>query len=364
MPLAPFSPRRIRTLRRILAWGAAILGALALILAGLAYIPVGEKPLAYHPLPHLTYAQTVAAVRERIRMVSPEIRGECRGMMLEHGRVTERAFVLMHGLSNCPAQFRRFGELLYRRGYNVVILRLPFHGERNKLTRDWERLTAQMMLDAANNAVDVAGHLGKRVTVIGLSVNAVVGAWLAQNRADLDEVALFAPFLAPKWFRSPQVGPMGRLILRLPNRFLWWDEQKKANLGGTAYPRYPSHAIGQVMRISAEVLDQAALAPPECARILLVTTACDEAANAHLTDLLMTRWRRRAPEKLRAYEFPRELNVGHDFIDPTQPYQRIDVVYPKLLSLLGANASSRTSGGTSRIRSSPPHRDPAARAPR
>lgn len=364
MPASPPPLRRFRTLRRILAGGAAALGALVLILAGLAYIPLGEKPLAYHPLPEMTYTQTVAAVRERIRNVSPEIRPECRGMMLEHGHTTARAFVLMHGLSNCPAQFRRFGELLYRRGYNVVILRLPFHGEQNRLTNDWERLTAQMMLDAANNAVDVARHLGKRVTVVGLSVNAVVGAWLAQNRPDIEEVALFAPFLAPKWFRSPQVGPMGRLILRLPNRFLWWDEQKKANLGGTAYPRYPTHAIGQVMRISAEVLDQAAATSPACSHLLVVTTACDGAANAHLTDLLVSRWRRTAPQKLQTYEFPPELNVGHDFIDPTQPYQRIDLVYPKLISLLGADVSSRTSGETSRSPSSPPGKDPAAKGPR
>src|SRR4051812_20493780 len=108
----------LRWLRRILVGAGAVVGVMALILGGLAYIPMGEKPLAYHPLPEMTYAQTVAAVRERIRIVPPEIRGECRGMMLEHGHVTERAFVLMHGLSNCPVQFRRFGEQLYRRGYN------------------------------------------------------------------------------------------------------------------------------------------------------------------------------------------------------------------------------------------------------
>jgi pimeloyl-ACP methyl ester carboxylesterase len=310
-------------------------GALLLLLIALAVIPTGERPLAYHPLPDMTYAETVAAVRQRIREAPANIRPECRGMMLEHGRPTGRVFVLMHGLTNCPAQFRRFGELLYRNGCNVVILRLPFHGEQDRLTDDVQKMTAQMMLDGANNAVDVARRLGRRVTVVGLSVNAVVGAWIAQNRSDVQEVVLLAPFLAPKGVTPELIAPLGRLLRRLPNQFLWWDGKKKAALGGTAYPRYPTHAIAQIMRMASEVLDAAGKRPPQCGSILVVTTASDAAANAELTARLVRLWDARAGGRLRTYEFPKEQEVGHDFIDPTQPYARVGLVYPKLLSLLG-----------------------------
>jgi hypothetical protein len=37
---------------------------------------------------------------------------------------------------------------------------------------------------------------------------------------------------------------------------------------------------------------------------------------------------------LRTYEFSADLKLGHDLIDPGQPYQRVDVVYPKLMELI------------------------------
>ena len=101
-----------RRLRLALRWGAAVLGAGVAALVLCAFVPLGEPRLAYRPLPPMTFEQTVAAVEQRIRDAPANVRPECRGRMLQHGRRTRRAFVLMHGLSNCPAQFARFGEML------------------------------------------------------------------------------------------------------------------------------------------------------------------------------------------------------------------------------------------------------------
>lgn len=322
--------------RRGLRLGALLLAVLAVALALLAFIPLRAAPLAYRPLPAMTFAQTVAAVEERIRLAPEEIRPECRGQMLQHGRPTERVFVLMHGLSNCPAQFRRFGELLYRRGHNVVIPRLPYHGQRDRLTEEWKLLSAQQMLDSANNAVDVARNLGRKVTVVGLSVNGTVAAWLAQNRADVDRVVLIAPLLAPSGVPEAAITPLSRLVYRLPNRFMWWDPVKKAAAGGdNAYPRFPTHAIAQVLRISGEVLEQAASEAPRVRSILVVTTAVDTTISAPLVAALARRWRDHGGQ-VRTYEFPAAEHVGHDCIDPSQPDQKVGLVYPRLLSLLGA----------------------------
>jgi carboxylesterase len=38
--------------------------------------------------------------------------------------------------------------------------------------------------------------------------------------------------------------------------------------------------------------------------------------------------------KVSTYEFAASLNLGHDLIDPDQPQQRVDIVYPRLLKLL------------------------------
>jgi hypothetical protein len=33
------------------------------------------------------------------------------------------------------------------------------------------------------------------------------------------------------------------------------------------------------------------------------------------------------------YEFDASLKLDHDLIDPTQPHQQIDIVYPRLIEL-------------------------------
>ena len=52
----------------------------------------------------------------------------CLSRLLTHGEKTERAVVLVHGLTNCPKQWELFGQEAFRRGWNVLILRLPEHG--------------------------------------------------------------------------------------------------------------------------------------------------------------------------------------------------------------------------------------------
>lgn len=316
--------------------GAGLFLLLGFLLA-LAFWPDARRPFTYRPLRPRTYAEVTAEIRRRLATPPADVRPECRGQMLVHGRRTPRVFVLMHGLSNCPAQFGEFGKLLFRQGHNVLIPRLPFHGQSDRLTDDWKALTAQMMLDSANEAVDAARGLGDRITVVGLSVNAAAAAWVAQNRNDVEQVALLAPFLTPAGMPEWSMAPAARLIQRLPNRFLWWDPKKKASLsGGYAYPRFPTHAISQVMGIGMDVLESAQREAPRCGSVLLVTTGSDETANNELAQVLAARWKRHKGQAIAGYEFPREQRVGHDFIDPTQPNQQIDRVYPILLSLLKA----------------------------
>ena len=86
---------------------------LLLVLALLAYWPMRLAPISDRAGAVLSYTDAVALVRERARDAGPDLQPECVDQLLEHGHQTERAYVLLHGLSNCPAQFRRFGELLY-----------------------------------------------------------------------------------------------------------------------------------------------------------------------------------------------------------------------------------------------------------
>jgi hypothetical protein len=49
----------------------------------------------------------------------------CASRGLLHGRKTEKAIILIHGITNCPQQFAPLGEQFFERGYNVLLPRMP-----------------------------------------------------------------------------------------------------------------------------------------------------------------------------------------------------------------------------------------------
>lgn len=192
--------------KRLLIGSALGVGALA---APALFLPVNRRPLVYcPPVKQLPYDEAISQFRFRASASPDGIRPECADHLLEHGLPTEHVFVLLHGLSNCPAQFGKLGRQLFERGHNVVIPRLPYHGEKNSLASDWARLTAAEMLEAGNYGVNLARSLGGKVTIAGLSANGATVAWMAQNRSDLDRAVLLAPFSRP---HDCQVGLWRRL---------------------------------------------------------------------------------------------------------------------------------------------------------
>ena len=306
-------------------------------LAALLFLPVNRRPFSHDTAEKLLgYEEAVSAIKALAAAAPATVRRNCTLQLLEHGRPTERVFVLLHGLSNCPAQFSELGRQLFERGHNVLIPLLPYHGEENRLATEWGGLTGDSMLEGGNQAADLARSLGQKVVVVGLSVNGVTVAWMAQNRKDLYKTVLLAPFFAP--FNLPDLTliPLERLLLRLPNMFFWWDPRQRENLAGPpyAYPRFPTRVIGETMFLGRAVLDESRVLPPQCPSILTVTSASDIAANNIVTEQLVANWRALRPAGIETFEFPADQQIPHDFIDPNQTNQRIDLVYPKIIEFL------------------------------
>ena len=92
------------------------------------------------------------------------------------------AYLLLHGLSNCPRQYIRFAPLLFARGANVLVPRLPLHGGVDLSGRALAALTSEELCRFGDAVVDVACGLGERITVLGLSGGGVLAAWIAQVR--------------------------------------------------------------------------------------------------------------------------------------------------------------------------------------
>lgn len=283
----------------------------------------------------VSYDASIAALQQMIAETPASVSENARTQYLVHGAPTERVYVLLHGLSNNPRQYAKFSQLLFERGANVVMPRMKYHGEKDLMTTDWARLTAQDMIDEAVEAIQIAKGLGQHVTVIGLSVNGTALGWVAQHTADADRVVLMAPFIAPAGVPAVAVTPMAKILLGLPNFFVWWNPRLKQDLPGPdyAYPRFPTRVIGETMRLGAVILQDSARTAPQSPSILVVTSASDVAVNNSLTERLVEQWRAHGG-KVEAYQFPAEEKITHDFIDPYQPDARIDLVYPRLIGLL------------------------------
>ena len=322
----------MRTALRILAVMAAllVLGAVWL----LRPLPLDDLVSSPNPAPSYDEAMERREGTQAMEADLPLHEGG-RTIVLTHGYQTERVFVLLHGLTNAPRQFRELGEKIFATGANVVIPRLAHHGLADRMTEAHAAMTAQDLIRYAQYGVDLAQGLGRNVTVVGLSVSGISAAWLAQNRDDLDEVFLLAPFFAPALIPDPLTPAFASALTRLPNKMMWWDPRVRENLPGPPYnyPRFPTRAVGEALRLGLNTA-QADL-KLRVDRLGVILTENDPAVSNARTRRLVEQWRASSPEtEVFLHEFSAEENIPHDFIDPLQPNARTDKVNALLVEWL------------------------------
>ena len=194
----------------------------------------------FHSTPHPAESfEQAKALFENLRRaesalpLSPE--GASR--MLAHGTKTPRAFVLLHGLTNCPEQFLPLARILHAQGANVIIPRARYAGFADVLNSVQGNQSGQDLLDQAAVGLDIAAGLGDRVSVVGLSGSAVAGTWMAQHRDGVSEMVLIAPFFSLDSVPAPLIDAGAAVLSVIPNFYQWWDSEKKENLAaGTLSP--------------------------------------------------------------------------------------------------------------------------------
>lgn len=86
------------------------------------------------------------------------------------------------------------------------------------------------------------------------------------------------------------------------------------------YPRYPVHASGDLLRLSFAVQDAANRSASAVRDIVVVSNAADTAVSNGAA--------------VRRFVFLAALGLNHDVIDVNQPEQRVDLVYPTLITLI------------------------------
>ena len=312
--------------------------SVALLAAGILWLarPLSSSGLESRAAPVATWEEGLRGLERLRREDGDGISPECRTRWMSHGRRTGRVIVLLHGLTNCPAQFDSLARLLFARGANVVIPRLPRHGRADRMTTELAKLEARELCAFTDRVLDVAGGLGDSVTVAGLSVGGAMSAWAGQQREDLDRAVLIAPLIrvprAPDWSHAL----LTRLVLALPNRFVWWDGQRRERLLGPkhVYPRFATHAIGAALRIGSTTRRQAKRSPPGARDFAIVSVGGDDTIDRRTIAKLVRDWRRQGARHVSVYEFPRELRLNHDIVDPEQVGGNPAITYPRLVALI------------------------------
>jgi pimeloyl-ACP methyl ester carboxylesterase len=246
--------------------------------------------------------------------------------------VAPTAVVLMHGVTNSPPQYDRLAPELHARGHNVIVLRLPYHGYRDRMTTEIARMRAGDFESAALQAVALAALCGERVVVAGISVGATLAGWLAA-RTRIDTAIAIAPYCGLRTVPGGANDVLGAVLRAVPNAFLWWDPRvKAAQPPEHGYPRFATRVLGECLGISTRLTR--APSAPHARRVYLVLNADEPAVNnAHA-------YRRFKPLRARGVELERVVLDGlppvHDIIEPAIPQAQTELVYPPLIDLIEA----------------------------
>lgn len=262
-----------------------------------------------------------------------------RTKLLHHEQVRPTAIVLFHGLSASPAQFVRFAHDLHERGNNVIVPRLPRHGHSDRLSDALASLTAADLRTTASESIALARGLGERVIVAGFSLGGLLALWVAQHE-DVHRAVAISPFLGIALVPNRWMETLSEMMLKLPNVFPWWDPiARERQLPEYGYPRYATHAIGQMYRLTREVQRRATLHTPRASEIVLVSHRLEAAVNNRAIARLFEDLRAAGGSRVEHVRLA-HLPLIHDIIEPNRHVDIASRVYPQLLSIIETGVSS------------------------
>ena len=288
----------------------------------------------------MSYENALARARRVVESETEAINPVCRTRLMVHPGPTAQSVLFFHGLTSCPRQFEPLGIILFERGWNVYIPRMPYHGYADKMTGDLARLRKRDLIDWAAESADIAAGLGERAVVAGLSVGGACAAYVVQHQAGLAGGLIISPLL-----RTPAVPTRWTRIATwlfgiLPNRWRWWDPVLKdaRSAPDFSYPRLATRAVAAALGLSLAVMDAAHRRASAVKQVTLVLNENDKVVDNAAIRELHDAWIERGTNA-RLHVFRREAGLAHDLIGTEHPQQRVELVYPIVLDLIEALAA-------------------------
>jgi carboxylesterase len=316
-------------------WWILVFAFLGLVLwIGFRPIVIGE--LESHPNSGTSYEEAISCVKAMQEADNQDLtRDVCITKLYDHGKQTEYVIILIHGFTNCPEQFSEIGKQHFDAGNNVFIPRMPYHGLSDRLTGALVNLTAEDLAAFGDKVIDIAHGLGKKITVMGISGSGTLVAWLAQNRADIDFAFAIAPLFGLAFVPPSFTRLFERIAVLLPNFFLWWDPRTKADNPYSiyyAYPRYPTRALVEIIRLAMITRSQAEKFPPKAGNITMIINDAEPAiSNAEILKFIKL-WQKHGNVQISEVHFEKEMNLPHDIITPGTPGVPIADIQPRLIN--------------------------------
>jgi carboxylesterase len=287
-----------------------------------------------HPNPVTDYAEAVRRVQSKIA-TEVDFDPGSHTILLTHGARTAKAIIFVHGYPSSPSPFKEIAGQFYDRGYNVLVMTMPYHGLADRMNTEHGKLRAEDFIRYAEDVLDIAHGLGDHVTMAGISCGGLITAWAAQQRQDLDLAILISPgfgFKAIPRFWTPVMAWALRVF---PNSYMWDDPEKRAdNPRLYNYLLMSTRVLGQILRLSGATQALAQQRAPAASSIVVITNLNDPGVDNVVTDKVVDLWRTRRAKDVQTYQFPADLGLGHDIIDVNDPNMNVAVVYPKLLELI------------------------------
>lgn len=320
-----------------------VLGLWLIVFVVVLFTPLLDRPIAVDAAPAASYDEAMVLADELQAADGPEINPLCQSQVIDQGQRTDKAVVLLHGYTNCPQQFSALGQAYVDAGYNVVVPRLPGHGEADRLTTALSDIDPAAVTETGDLAVDIAAGLGESVTVVGLSGGGTLAGWLASERDEVTEAVLIAPLVVPKVVPEFAVAPVARAARFIPDVFLWWDGEKKEALDDPpyAYPRFSLRSLGAFLAIGRDTQTSEPARQTPLERLVVVVNENDAAVSNAGVYNVERQLEQLLPLDVEGvdridYVFDADAGYKHDVIDPEgENADNLDQIYPVLGPLLG-----------------------------
>lgn len=319
---------------KILLIGVALLIlVLLLIIIVMGLVPLSSDQMDSAPGPLAGYSEAVARFDSLVESESRVVNDASGSLLFVHGKPTARVYLLVHGTTNSPKQWEELGTRLHAMGHNVLILRMPSHGLKRHNVRELAELTPQDLRRYADEAVDIASALGQELIVGGISGGAAVAAWMAQNRPEVDRALLLAPFFGIYSVPSALTPVLANAFARIPNIVLDNPLEPQRDW---VYRGQSTRGVAAFLALGQDVFRGARAGQAPSGEVIVLTTAVDDNANNQSTSMLLDFWRASGAE-VTEFSFPEAQDIPHNSVDPSADPQKKQMVYERMLELLGEN---------------------------